>query len=277
MKELVKSVMAVFDPAFWIRAVRAGWRDAISRRKHAIGVVHPFGPVHVERALNKLGLMTLGEVAKDASVISIDMRHAFRDGAAPPSDLIAIGMLATVHRPKGVLEIGTFDGSTTRNLAMTLPDAHIHTLDLPPDASGSAVDAALPMDDLHLVAKRRVGEAFLGTPEATRVTQHLGDSAKYDLTGIKEPLTFFYIDGAHTYEYVRSDTIRCMEVAAGECGIVWHDVNFTHEGVVAWMVQMREAGLPVMRIAGTNLGYLRCTPTRELTVKLRALPQRPTV
>jgi hypothetical protein len=276
MKELIKSIMALFDPAFWIRAVRAGWGDAMSRRKHAIGVVHPFGPVHVELALNKLGVLTLGELAKDASVISIDMRHAFRDGAAPPSDLIAIGMLATVHRPKGVLEIGTFDGSTTRNLAMTLPDAHIHTLDLPPDPS-AADRAALRMDDLHLVAKRRVGEAFLGTSEASRITQHLGDSATYDLSAITHPLTFFYIDGAHTYEYVRSDTIRCMEAAAGECGIVWHDVNFTHEGVVAWMVQMREAGLPVVRIAGTNLGYLRCTPTPDLTSTLRALPQRPTV
>src|SRR2546430_16723031 len=40
-------------------------------------------------------------------------------------------------QPRAVLEIGTYFGSTTYNLAVNLPDAIIHTADLPPDFSRS--------------------------------------------------------------------------------------------------------------------------------------------
>jgi predicted O-methyltransferase YrrM len=85
------------------------------------------------------------------------------------------------REPLVVLEIGTYNGATTRLIARNLPRAKIHTLDLPPDISSEQLQQSkLPKDDLHLIGKRRVGEAFLADPAITNITQHYGDSATWD-------------------------------------------------------------------------------------------------
>jgi len=63
----------------------------------------------------------------------------------------------------------------------------------------------LPKDDSHLIGNRRVGEAIVSDPTLTNVTQH------YSATWVFSPvqgLHFVFIDGSHTYGYIRSDTVR---------------------------------------------------------------------
>jgi len=61
-------------------------------------------------------------------------------------------------------------------------------------------------DDLHLIRARQLGEAFRGQPEAARIVQHLGTRPR-TILGDREPLSLFFIDGSHTYEYAKSDTL----------------------------------------------------------------------
>ena len=97
------------------------------------------------------------------------------------------------------------------NEANVLPRAKIHTLDLPLDISSEERHKSkLLKDDFHLIGNRRVGEAFLSDPAIINVTQHFGDSATWDFAPV-QGFNFVFIDGSHTYEYVRSDTIRCAE------------------------------------------------------------------
>ena len=67
---------------------------------------------------------------------------------------------------------------------------------------------------------------------------------------------FVFIDGSHTYEYIRSDTIRCAEAAAGRATFVWHDFDYSHYDVVCYLTEMANAGLLVRHIAPTNMVVL---------------------
>ena len=82
-----------------------------------------------------------------------------------------------------IVEIGTFDGRTTLNLAVNAPPhTQVFTLDLPPDA---APKFDLAPGERVYVEKPRSGRRFLDAPPewaaaARRITQLMGDSATFD-------------------------------------------------------------------------------------------------
>jgi hypothetical protein len=201
----------------------------------------------------------------------VDLRYIEMEGAAPFVDVAAILALAIAQQPLGVLEIGTFWGSTTANLARNLPAAKIHTIDLPLD-EGEVMEsiAGQPVNDLHLIQSRQVGKAFRGTDVADRITQHFGDTAKFDYSIIADPLSFFMIDGSHTYEYAKSDTLVCLALAKGPSTLVWHDCNQWQPGVTKWLVEMIDAGLPVKRVTRSAVAYLQIDPSDETVQRLLA-------
>ena len=175
-----------------------------------------------------------------------------------------------IESRKIVLEIGTYNGATTRLIAINLPRAKIHTLDLPPDISKEQLhQSKLPKDDFHLIGNRRVGEAIVSDPAITNVTQHYGDSATWDFSPV-QGLDFVFIDGSHTYEYLRSDTIRCAEAAAGRATLVWHDFDYCHYDVVRYLTEMASAGLPVRHIASSNMAMMDYDRSLHLA-KIRAV------
>jgi hypothetical protein len=201
----------------------------------------------------------------------VDLRYIEMEGAAPFVDVAAILALAIAQQPLGVLEIGTFWGSTTANLARNLPAAKIHTIDLPLD-EGEVMEsiAGQPVNDLHLIQSRQVGKAFRGTDVEDRITQHFGDTAKFDYSIIADPLSFFMIDGSHTYEYAKSDTLVCLALAKGPSTLVWHDCNQWQPGVTKWLVEMIDAGLPVKRVTRSAVAYLQIDPSDETVQRLLA-------
>ena len=82
-----------------------------------------------------------------------------------------------------IIEIGTFDGRTTLNLAInSKPHLDVFTLDLPPDVTPKF---ALAQGESAFVQKLRSGRHFLEVPAewagpAGRITQLFGDSATFD-------------------------------------------------------------------------------------------------
>jgi len=255
--------------AVLLRALRFGPRDAVRKAVRAYDLIDPLAKEkgqdpwdnpRVDRRvwslLANFSRIGLSEATAASRSVMIDGSLTYADGSLGIQDQAALMSLLRDREPDVVLEIGTYNGATTRLIALNLPRAKIHTLDLPPDISSEELrQSNLPKDDFHLIGNRRVGEAFLSDPAITNVTQHFGDSATWDFSPV-QGFDFVFIDGSHTYQYVRSDTIRCAEAAAGRATFVWHDFLYSHYDVVRYLTEMANAGLPVRHIASTNMAMM---------------------
>ncbi len=247
-----------------IRASLGGLKEGRESLHDTYRAVSPFSPLKEGAGRKMLALIpevSLESLGAMPEQVTLDMRYVDVDGATPFRDLIAILSLAKNQKPSAALELGTYLGSTTANLALNLPSAIIHTIDLPEDnAEAAALIEGQPVDDLHLISGRKLGRSFRGTAIEQRIVQHQGDTATYDYSVIHDPVTVFLVDGSHTYDYARSDTLHCFvlaQEAQGECTFLWHDCDCYHLGVTTWLVEMIQAGLPVVRVEDTSLACMR--------------------
>lgn len=177
------------------------------------------------------------------------------EGILPYDQAIALASILVAEKPKTVLEVGTFMGATTRLMAENLPDATIHTVDLPLDFSLNAPPRdGMPKDDFQLITRRVVGREFLGQPCAARIRQHHADTAEWDFSAAA-PANFFFIDGSHTYEYCKNDSDKCFALCGGKGVFLWHDCDRNHPGVIRCLMEWRAMGRDVKRIEGTPLAY----------------------
>ncbi len=253
--------MVSLSAASVIRAMRLGpgaGKKSLEDTYHAVDPFSWLERMPERTMLRRIPEARLGDIVAWPEKIVLDPRYIDVSGSTPLDDIVAILALAIAQRPRAVLEFGTFWGSATFNLAQNLPEATIHTIDLPPENSAAqALIEGRPVDDLHLIASRELGKAFRGTPEGQRVVQHFGDTAAYDYSVIPDELSFFLVDGSHTYEYAKSDTLRAFALARGHATIAWHDCDASHPGVTRWLGELLDAGLPVQRVAGTVVACLK--------------------
>lgn len=133
--------------------------------------------------------------------------------------LVSLVSLGRLLDARSVFEIGTYNGLTALTLARNLPKAVVHTLDLPP--SSTPVLEILPSDRGNLIDFPQ--RAYEGTPEEKRIVQHLGDSAQFDFSPFRGACDLVYVDGAHSFEYVKSDTEAAFEMVRAKGAIVWDD------------------------------------------------------
>jgi hypothetical protein len=170
---------------------------------------------------------------------------------------LAILAQAAVAIPSGssVVEIGTFDGRTTLNLAVNAANAHVFTLDLPPEERAAF---ALAPGERQYVDKpqpgarfRACGPAWLGA--ARRITQLLGDSATFDWAPHEGKAGLVFVDGSHAYDYVRRDSATAMRLVTKGGLVLWHDYG-RWEGVSRALDELEaERRLGLRHIAGTSL------------------------
>lgn len=155
-----------------------------------------------------------------------------------------------------IVEIGTFDGRTTLNLAINAPDAsRVVTLDLPPEDHTAF---ALAPGERQYVDKPPPGARFRQaappwSSSAARITQVLGDSATFDWSPYRGQAGLVFVDGSHAYEYVRRDCETAFALI-GQGGIVlWHDYG-RWEGVTRALDELEaERRLGLRHVRGTNL------------------------
>ncbi len=211
---------------------------------------------HVESdALAAIPEVALGEIMGSRQVEVRVPVAAYADGMLPYDQALVLASLLVLEQPREVLEIGTFMGHSTKLMAMNLPEARIHTVDLPLDTPLSNETGTLQKDDFHLIARRVVGKEFRDEPCASRIQQHLVDTAKWDFKDAGAP-TFFFIDGSHTYDYAKNDSEKCLALTDGRpATFVWHDCDDTHPGVIQFLLEWRAVGREVRRIWGTPLAY----------------------
>jgi predicted O-methyltransferase YrrM len=155
-----------------------------------------------------------------------------------------------------VVEIGTFDGRTTLNLALNVPAQYtVFTLDLPPD---TAPKFALEAAERVLVEKPRSGRHFLeATGEfaaaAARIRQAFGDSATFDWSPHAGRAGLVFVDGSHAYDYVIADTDTALSLIAQKGVVIWHDYG-VWDGVTRALEEIEASRhLGLRHVRGTSL------------------------
>lgn len=162
-----------------------------------------------------------------AGVINVDVRdvpllqEVVIDGFVDDRNRSVIAALCRGVDARTFFEIGTNRGRTAWTVAHNNPETTVFTLDLPsPDA---AIAFDLHDSDVALLEGWAHAEAFSNTPEATRITPLFGDSATFDFSRFEQAIDVVYIDGAHSYSYVRNDTLVAQRIVRSDGLIIWDD------------------------------------------------------
>ncbi len=175
---------------------------------------------------------------------------------------LAVLMSAAAATESGaeIIEIGTYDGRTTVNLAINAP-AHlqIFTLDLPPDIP---TKFELAPSERAFVEKPKPGRIFREAPlewksAVERINQLLGDSATFDWSGHFGRAGLVFVDGSHAYDYVIADSNAAFGLVANSGMVFWHDYG-VWEGVTRALEQLETSRhLGLQHICGTSLVFWR--------------------
>jgi predicted O-methyltransferase YrrM len=146
---------------------------------------------------------------------------------------VEVQMLASLTRhlkPRAVFEIGTYSGFTALHFAHnTEAGAKIYTLDLPADYIPASGPGKLSYDDklvLELSQRNIHNRIFRGTPQEGKIVELFGDSRTFDYTPYAGRMDLVFIDGNHSYEYVRADTENAFRMLSEHGVIIWHDFDY---------------------------------------------------
>ena len=230
----------------------------LSRAYHTIDPFDAGDPDYTPASMHygMLPEVHLANLVRNFISISLGDNYRFVDGAMPWVDLVALLTIVHDRHPKCMFEIGTYFGHTTRVLALNFPETTFHTIDLPESFDQAKDTGSIPKDDFHLIKSRRVGDAFRSDASVRNIVQHFGDTATWDFEPVKDA-TFFFIDGSHTYEYVRNDTEKCLALCNNRrATILWHDCDRGHPGVLRYLAELVQAQFPIKRVGWTHMAIL---------------------
>jgi methyltransferase family protein len=184
-----------------------------------------------------------------------------RDGNVSLAELAILAQAAAATQPGTcVIEMGTFDGRTTVNLAVNAArQIPVVTLDLPWD-EGALHD--LVPGERQYVRKVASGEriqscAWPWSPHARRISRLHGDSATFDWSAYYGKAGLVFIDASHAYDYVCKDSEAALRMVAAAGMIVWHDYG-VWEGVTRALEELESSRkLGLRHIRGTSLVFWR--------------------
>jgi hypothetical protein len=175
-------------------------------------------------------------------------------------DILSLASVCRLVQPRVYFEIGTLNGFTAYHAALnTAETTRIYTLDLPPVDSDRQVSLHVTaMDKVHIQSMDKTARVlFSGTPEEKKITRLFGDSASFDYSPYYGQVDVFFIDGAHSYEYVRSDTLKALQCCHAKSVILWHDFGRVGvNGVSRWLLELHAAGAPVKVTPGGSLAFM---------------------
>lgn len=187
------------------------------------------------------------------------------DGNISLLELVVIVSLVRRLRPQLSFEIGTFDGRTTLNIALNQePGSQVMTLDLPRDGL-SRVQLPLANADRKFIDKPASGMRFAGKPTPAQITQLYGDSSTYDFAPYHGMVDLMFVDGSHSYDYVKSDTEAALRMVHERGGvIIWHDYDTPYWWGVTQALNELQAShascAGIRHVAGTSLCVLERRP-----------------
>jgi predicted O-methyltransferase YrrM len=245
--------------------------EAIVARASALYALHVYLPLsNAAKGFRRLGRTVRGKpqrqpttlrqvawsdalAARPVRLVETEKRH----GNVNPAELAVLALAAAQAPPGGeIIEIGTFDGRTTLNLALNAPsDAQIVTLDLP---AGEGTAFAIEESERTLVDKPVSGERFRSCAPAlrsvaARIRQVFGDSARYDWSPHRGRAGLVFVDGSHAYDYALKDSETAFGLVRAGGLVVWHDYG-VWPGVTRGLEELESTRkLGLAHIRGTSL------------------------
>jgi hypothetical protein len=185
--------------------------------------------------------------------ISYTVLNAFKGTFNMSLTLTEINILCAIVKhlkPMRVLEIGTFDGGATLNIAANTPDnCLIYTVDLPVDFKSYDLDIKLFYDNTSPGDK--IGEQFNNTIYAAKIKQILCDSAVLDYDALNGNFNIIFIDGCHDSHYVKYDSEMALKHLENGGVIIWHDYGMIEP--VSKYIDELSLKRNICAIAGTRL------------------------
>jgi Methyltransferase domain len=194
--------------------------------------------------------ITLGNLVKSSWFFST---------ASYTADIVSLCMICQLLKPRTVFEIGTFRGYTALHFALNTPeDSVIYTLDLPKTvAVKPALRTTMTDDSFYHQLLNTQDYFFDGKTAAQKINCLYGDSATFDFTPFHGKVDFFFIDGSHSYEYVRSDTLNALKACHPGSVIAWHDFGrMGINGVTRWLEEFSASGQSVYAVPGGSLAFM---------------------
>lgn len=183
------------------------------------------------------------------------------DGNVRLSELAVLALAASdVPAGSEIIEIGTFDGRTSLNLAINARSGvSIATIDLPADQP-----AALAMEESE---RRYVDKSAPGArlrtcrgpwrANADRVVQLYGDSATFDWSPHFGRAGLVFVDGSHAYDYARKDSETAFRLVTPHGAVLWHDYG-VWPGVTQALEELEASRrLGLVHVRGTSLVFWR--------------------
>ncbi|MEY2539391.1 MAG: hypothetical protein QOG67_3131 [Verrucomicrobiota bacterium] len=145
--------------------------------------------------------------------------YTYLVGGAPVTDIALLKALARKYESCDYLEIGTWRGESVVNVA---------------EVARQCVCLTLSKDELQRrgLPENMISETgkFLSLRDNIRVIWH--NSLTFDFRSLEKKFDLIFIDGDHSYEGVRSDTVNALRCLRGEESIlVWHDYGASPEHV----------------------------------------------
>lgn len=173
-----------------------------------------------------------------------------RDGNVTPLELLIISSLVASKNPLNLLEIGTFDGNTTLQMALNCSSkATVHTIDL---EEGRETELPILEEDVkYVLDSKKVTRKFIGTCVQEKIMQHFGDSTVYDFSKMGR-VDFCFIDGGHTYDCVKKDSEKVFSILAEGGMVLWHDFTPNCPGVYRYLMELSKT-MPLAHIYETQL------------------------
>ena len=198
-----------YRAACYEAAYQLGWRRRPTRE--------PSGPPTL------IPPITQKELIPDPPFVRV-LESDVASGNVSEYEILVIAQFMAARKPAACFEIGTFDGRTALNMAANAgPQCRVYTLDLPADQLERTVHD-IAHGDAKYIRKKSSGARFVGTPWEEQITQLYGDSATFDFSPYEGKMDVVFVDGSHSYEYVRADTATALKLIKPEGGLIlWHD------------------------------------------------------
>jgi hypothetical protein len=155
-----------------------------------------------------------------------------------------------------ILEIGTYLGTTTRELALQCPDRLVYTVDW-------WNPGAQHLSERQRKEMLRPDQVGIQARDLPNVLFHDGDSSQFSYTG--KDIGFVFIDGDHSSGGVLRDTdlaIGAFKAYRNPMTIVWHD--YGEGGHWPSVTQaLDESPLSITHVMNTWIAYLDLIPGME--------------
>jgi predicted O-methyltransferase YrrM len=203
-------------------------------------------------SMRRLAVAPLEGLFLGIEKLTISIQHEPHDRGLPYGEAFVLSLITAYLRPRRIFEIGTASGQSTLLMARQAPEAQIETLDLGkaiPTLGREAYEP--PVQDTDTI-----GSAYRDSVFTDQITQHFGDSATFDYSDFEHDMDLVFVDGAHIYDYVTSDSRNALLLIRPGGTIVWDDCSYTCPGVSKALLGLMKEGLPIYRIYGTRFATL---------------------